>query len=561
MFYNLEVGLAQGVSFGGIIGSDTTWTIANSPYNITGNVLVNNGVTLTIEPGITVNLNGFYILVNGTLQARGTGGNLISFIGGFQIRFADNVKNYNATTGVGNIIEYANCTSTPIGVSLAAPQIDNCSLGRITIDGGSPAIFGNTISFIDQGTWYYTSASPLIVNNTFTGAGINLSGNSPIIANNTLRNGNIFLDSNGSAVISNNIIAATTYPYLGTQGIMLYGRGTQIINNTISGSTVGIIPNENSRVENNTFFSVNSAVEVSYYNTSIIGNYIHGTSTGIDVENTSGTTVKNNVISNNLYGIFSYSGNVTLTNNTLTNNSRIAIQVVAPYPILQGNMTIQKNTVINGSSGVDAALTYAGSMLIQGNLISNCSEAIRITAGNANAQIDNNTILSSGIALGVEKYSAPTPLSIAYNNFVNNQWNVHLTNSPNDLSAPSNWWDTTDTSRINQTLYDFKFDFNLGRVNFVPFLAALNSQATPDTVPEATIAPTPSSTPTPTPQPTASPTPAPTATPTSTPTPTAPPTPIPTPTPTIPEVSAAAVAATLLATTVAMIAYKRKHSI
>jgi hypothetical protein len=79
LFYNLEVGLAQGVSFGGIIGSDTTWTLANSPYNITGNILVNNGVTLTIEPGVTVNLNGFYILVNGTLQARGTNQTMISF--------------------------------------------------------------------------------------------------------------------------------------------------------------------------------------------------------------------------------------------------------------------------------------------------------------------------------------------------------------------------------------------------------------------------------------------------------------------------------------------------
>ena len=353
---------------------------------------------------------------------------------------------------------------------MAAPQIDNCILGRITIDGGSPAIFGNTIGFIVQGTWYYTSASPLISNNTFSGAGINLSGNSPVIANNTLRNGNIILDSNSSAVVSNNTIAATTYPYLGTQGIMLYGRGTAVINNTISGSTVGVIPNENSRIENNTFFTVNSAIEVSYYNTSIIGNFIHGTSTGIEIENTSGTTVKNNVINSNLYGVTTYSGNVTLTGNTLTNNSKIAIQIVAPYSILQGNMTIQKNTIINSSSGIDAALTYAGNMLIQGNLVSNCSEAMHITAGNANALIDNNTILSSGIALGVEKYSTPEPLSLVYNNFGNNLWNIYLTNSPNDLNAPNNWWDRTDASSINQTLYDFKFDFNLGRVNFVPFL-------------------------------------------------------------------------------------------
>jgi hypothetical protein len=46
-------------------------------------VAVNNGVTLTIEPGVTVNLNSFYIRVNGTLTARGTDNDKISFNGGY----------------------------------------------------------------------------------------------------------------------------------------------------------------------------------------------------------------------------------------------------------------------------------------------------------------------------------------------------------------------------------------------------------------------------------------------------------------------------------------------
>jgi len=41
---------------GGIITSDTTWTDTNSPYTLTGSVTVNPGVTLTIEPGVTVDL-------------------------------------------------------------------------------------------------------------------------------------------------------------------------------------------------------------------------------------------------------------------------------------------------------------------------------------------------------------------------------------------------------------------------------------------------------------------------------------------------------------------------
>src|SRR3990172_10271824 len=40
-------------SVSGYITSDTTWTKANSPY-VAGNVIVNSGVTLTIEQGVTV---------------------------------------------------------------------------------------------------------------------------------------------------------------------------------------------------------------------------------------------------------------------------------------------------------------------------------------------------------------------------------------------------------------------------------------------------------------------------------------------------------------------------
>ena len=36
------------------ITTDTTWTLANSPYHVTNNIEVNAGVTLTIEPGVAV---------------------------------------------------------------------------------------------------------------------------------------------------------------------------------------------------------------------------------------------------------------------------------------------------------------------------------------------------------------------------------------------------------------------------------------------------------------------------------------------------------------------------
>ena len=53
LFAGLSTALATDV--GGIINTATTWTLDNSPYNITSTVQIPEGVTLTIQPGVVVN--------------------------------------------------------------------------------------------------------------------------------------------------------------------------------------------------------------------------------------------------------------------------------------------------------------------------------------------------------------------------------------------------------------------------------------------------------------------------------------------------------------------------
>ena len=57
----------------GTISQNTQWTADKSPYLATGSVIVKQGVTLTVDPGVTVKFNPNTALqVDGTLVARGT---------------------------------------------------------------------------------------------------------------------------------------------------------------------------------------------------------------------------------------------------------------------------------------------------------------------------------------------------------------------------------------------------------------------------------------------------------------------------------------------------------
>ena len=105
-------------------------------------------------------------------------------------------------------------------------------------------------------------------------------------------------------------------------------------------------------------------------------------------------------------------------------------------------------------------------------------------------------------------------LTVDNNNIeANSEYNIKLSEEGGDVKATSNWWGTTDKSAISQKIYDSNRDFNLGTVNFEPFLTAKNTQAVPN---ENAPVPTVQSTVSPTPNQTIQPTNTPTATPSAT---------------------------------------------
>jgi hypothetical protein len=115
-----------GTNVKGLLTADTVWTKAGSPYNVTGPTAVTQGVTLTIEPGVTVNFNGYYILVNGTLTAKGTPTDKVTLNGG-QITFNAVSNGWKEQIQSGCLIQNAILNQITISNNIAV-KIDGCTV-------------------------------------------------------------------------------------------------------------------------------------------------------------------------------------------------------------------------------------------------------------------------------------------------------------------------------------------------------------------------------------------------------------------------------------------------
>ena len=126
-------------SVSGIIFSDTTWTKADSPINITGPTAIAKGVTVTIEPGAVVHFNINTLEVNGTLRAIGTSTEPITLNGDYRGRlpyfgssdhngiltFTSESNGWNAQTETGCIIENVNVISLSVYIHGVSVKLNN----------------------------------------------------------------------------------------------------------------------------------------------------------------------------------------------------------------------------------------------------------------------------------------------------------------------------------------------------------------------------------------------------------------------------------------------------
>jgi hypothetical protein len=395
-------------SFHGVITQSATWTKANSPYTLDGPTSIASGVTITVEPGVTVNLNGYYLQVNGSLIVRGTASDKIHFTNGR--------------------VTYTSASS-----------------------GGT--VFENTIT--DE---LDTATTLTITKNTFNKLA---AGGSSIVTDNTIAN----LGAEDSATITNNQI---------TQSCEVSG-STKVTQNNIQTRVV---------------FRGGSTTTIS-------NNQI---SDGVHCDAGGGTVIitDNQITNTNNYPIiYITAAEATVTNNKIVgqNSPDSGIRILGSYhSSIQTRVTITGNQISGCKTGIDF---YNGWGTIKQNAIINNDVGISIsvssdyyipTPGTNVGTIEQNTIAKNGV--GIQYSPEQLAVTVQNNNLQdNNNYNFKITGTDN-ISIPNNYWGTTSTDEIKQKIYDYNYDFNLGKVSYTPFLnqPATGAPDVPSDIP--TIAPT-----------------------------------------------------------------------
>jgi parallel beta-helix repeat protein len=402
---------------------------SGSPYVVKGNLIVPYGGNLRIEPGVIVRINpGDSVIVKGSLDAEGTIEKGILFTRNSLDTTTSNdpwtLEQYSdrSTCHVTNSsLRYCQIISS--GVSFAAIKDSfyaasiQCYSNSITLDSCQ---FSNTAIAI---------SGPVAMRycNFNKRSYVSIFGTDAIVV------GNMFTDN--SAIGS-------------ASPLSVLGDGLTVSSNRVTDGREMVV--EGSGVMDGNLVQ----------NSTANGIRVNGHSIGTSVGE---WTITNNICKDNAEnGIFlsdEFTGDPELwthhiQNNTIVNNRGSGI-LVSFYLYDHYRCIIRNNTLSsNGRGSAPSVPPYYNAGIACANPVST---------------IDSNTITDNNI--GVVSSSGNT---LTNNNIYNNtdyDFRV-LVNDTGNVTAPNNWWGTTDTAQIQKKIFDYNDDNGLGKVIIDPVAPA-----------------------------------------------------------------------------------------
>lgn len=301
-FFLLAAGnsLSQTTVSGGIY-QNTTWTLAGSPYIVTGSIVVFPGKTLTIEPGCEVRFNAdytfntgnfIYLEIRGSLVALGTDANKIKFTSS---DMTDGFFNWQ-------------------GINIKGSQGGNCQLDRIELHNSWYGIYND---IVEPGiTYNFTNC--LFKNNSYA-----------LQFNANMNYTNCIFEKNGvgqAAQINYGSMVATNCQFIENFCSVTWSNNINLTECAFTGNTNNIIGCPGT-VQNCSFIN-NDFAFTEAANLQISNCLFEGNNVAIDENGSS--TISNSIFTNNTIAV-KLGENSFLTNNTITNNGT-GVQVRGANP-------------------------------------------------------------------------------------------------------------------------------------------------------------------------------------------------------------------------------------
>jgi parallel beta-helix repeat protein len=468
---NFESENAHGTPVSGPIVTDTIWDFAGSPYIVVDDVIVVNGVTLTIEPGVRVLFDGFYsIYVNGNLTAVGDTMNRIIITSNMAIPDKADWNNIQINSNGHADISYCDITYSLHGIYIGGALHNNIGNNNILFNGigiylypsSNCTITNNNILDNDNGINVRASSDNVIIYNTISnyGIGIQLYDSSNItLTNNIFVNDGVFIRGdilqhfNSHTIPDNNIVNGQPLYYHKNSGgfnidnipvgqLILANCTDMDINNLEINRTliaIQVAYSTNIMIANNNFSS-NNLCGISFNsssNNTITNNNLSNNGWGIHIEGSSNVNIiTNNVSSNNIIGIgigFSSFNNLISNNNVSDSDEGIYIGTAWMDP--SSNNIVTNNYVSNNGAGI--SVVWASDNIISGNNISNNDYGIFFHSSSNNKIIDNNIIgnsISNG-EYGLYFYDSSNGNIITGNTISNNNNGTYFEDSSNNIFA------------------------------------------------------------------------------------------------------------------------------